>query len=77
MAEAHDRNKIFREILDDAGICGELSEQCMCCFESRDTEHLLRCLSVRRNKILEDIHRGQKQIDCLDFLAYKIRNENE
>lgn len=35
------------------------------------TEGLKR-LSIHRRLLLEELHKTQKQIDCLDYLVYKI-----
>lgn len=75
MSEAHNKDKIFRDILEDVGISDQLSEQCICCFESRDKEQLLHHLSEQRRELLDNLHSSQERLDCLDFLAYKIKND--
>jgi len=36
----------------------------------------LQLLAIHRRTLLDNLHKGQKQIDCLDYLIYKIKKEN-
>lgn len=36
----------------------------------------LKLLEVHRRVLLDELHKEQKRIDCLDYLVYKIRKEN-
>lgn len=42
-------------------------DECKCC------NMLLCILNKQRNKLLENIHKEQKKLDCLDYLIYKIK----
>ncbi|MCM1272913.1 MAG: hypothetical protein NC225_02550 [Clostridium sp.] len=43
--------------------------------EERITDGL-KLLAVHRRALLDDLHKDQKQIDCLDYLVYNIeKNE--
>ncbi len=37
----------------------------------------LKLLAVHRRSLLEEIHKDQKQIDCLDYLVYNIENNKK
>ncbi len=36
----------------------------------------LKLLEAHRRVLLEELHKEQKRIDCLDYLVYKVRKEN-
>lgn len=40
------------------------------------TKERLEMLTTKRKGVLSDIHSRQKQIDCIDYMRYKISNEN-
>lgn len=36
----------------------------------------MRLLNKERRKLLNAVHNNQKQLDCLDYLIFKIRKRN-
>lgn len=36
----------------------------------------LKLLEAHRRALLDELHKEQKRIDCLDYLVYKMRKEN-
>lgn len=36
----------------------------------------LKLLAAHRRTLLDDLHKEQKRIDCLDYLVYKLEKEN-
>lgn len=72
MAEALDAAEMFRQNLIDAGCSQEVVEQCMKLRKNRNTAQLMRVLAQHRRSLLDTVHTGQKQIDCLDYLIYRI-----
>lgn len=36
----------------------------------------LKLLAVHRRALLDELHREQKRIDCLDYLVYRMKKEN-
>ena len=62
-----------RTNLADAGCSAELINEfdslCSCAKVARLREH--------RRQLLDDIHAGQKKLECLDYLIYQLRNEQE
>ena len=47
------------------------------CKERGDNKELLCLLSRHRAELLDDVHRCQKRIDCLDYLVYQLKKKNE
>ncbi|MDE6764300.1 MAG: hypothetical protein K2J73_11580 [Oscillospiraceae bacterium] len=45
-------------------------------LNDKNFSHGLKLLKVHRNVLLDELHKEQKQIDCLDYLVYKMRKEN-
>lgn len=37
----------------------------------------LEILEVRRNAILDEMHKNEKQLECLDYLRYMIKKSKE
>lgn len=36
----------------------------------------IKLLEAHRRALLDELHREQKRIDCLDYLVYKMKKEN-
>lgn len=77
MAEATDTFGILKQNLEDIGCREEMTEECMeLAHEERWTE-ISQLLMQHKRKLLETLHRNQSQIDCLDYLVYKIHKEHK
>mgnify|MGYP000581695562 CR=1 FL=1 len=37
----------------------------------------LKLLATHRRSLLDDLHKDQKQIDCLDYLVYKLEKDQK
>lgn len=77
MAEAHETNKIIYQNLLDAGCDQITTDRCMLLLKEGKKSDMIPILSKYRKGLLEIIHKEQKQIDCLDYLIYKIKREKE
>lgn len=75
MAEAHDSRKILYQNLEDTGMDPRDAEQCAEFLESGQTDAAIRALNEHRRALLRDIHKQQKQIDCLDYLTHRIEKQ--
>lgn len=58
--------------LKDAGCGQETIDCCLACLDSGQKKELLRRLEKHRKGLLDQVHKGQKQIDCLDYLVFQI-----
>lgn len=58
--------------LVDAGCNEETIECCIACLDNGKKGELLKRLENHRNGLLQKVHEGEKQIDCLDYLVYQI-----
>lgn len=56
-----------------AGFEEELIEAYLTCWKAGETQAQLKLLSHKRESLLELVHRREKQIDCLDYLVYQIK----
>ena len=77
MAEASDTQGILRQNLIDAGCDRELVQQCMELAQGKKTAEMKRILARHRRALLDTVHAGQKQIDCLDYLVYYMEKQNK
>ncbi len=76
MSEASDTMGILHQNLVDAGCSKDLIETCMELAKANKWKHLLPLLAKQRINLLDSVHDGQKQIDCLDFLVYSINKKH-
>lgn len=63
--------------LKDAGCNTDTIDQFMKSLQKGDHEEQLLILSLQRRKLLDIVHAGQKQIDCLDYLVYRIEHKKD
>lgn len=75
MAEATDILEMIYQNLKDAGCNEQTTQECMSFAKSGDTSGMLPILTKYRSALLGTVRSGQKQIDCLDYLIYKIQKE--
>ena len=75
MPEVSDTQGILRQNLIDAGCDQELVQRCIALTQEEKTMELLRILSRHRRALLATVHQGEKRIDCLDYLIYKLKKE--
>ena len=76
MSEASDTTGILHQNLVDAGCSKDLIETCMELAKANKWKRLLPLLAKQRINLLDSVHDGQKQIDCLDFLVYSINKKH-
>lgn len=76
MAEATDTLGIIYQNLKDAGCDEQTTQKCMSFVKNGNIEGMLPILKKYRSALLGTVRCGQKQIDCLDYLIYKIQKEN-
>ncbi len=58
--------------MKDAGCSEETINRFLCCYQAGDIKGQLKILANHRQTLLDEIHKGQKEIDCLDYLVYQI-----
>lgn len=62
--------------LKDAGCDAQIIENFMSDLHRGKEESSLKRLAIHRKKLLDSIHKEQKQIDCLDYLVYQMSKTN-
>lgn len=63
--------------LKDAGCSESTIHEFLTCCEQGDYKEQMCILSSHRKCLLDEIHKGQKEIDCLDYLVYQMeKREN-
>lgn len=73
MKEYDKREQIFRNLLD-AGCSREFTDDF---FQLEDNQKKLSLLSCHRCSLLDKIHEYQKQLDCLDYLIFSMRDKSK
>lgn len=74
MPDALNKEEILRCSLVDAGCDKSLTEECINSFRNGTIEEVLPKLNAHRKSVLSGVHKGQKQIDCIDYLTNEIRS---
>lgn len=74
MAEAEEQYEKIHQNLIDAGCDQQTTELCLAFVKEGQILDMMPILRNHRNALLDSVHKGQKQIDCLDYLLYKIKN---
>lgn len=63
--------------LKDAGCDEDTVNEFMELAKTRKKLSQLKLLERHRIILLETVHKNEKQIDCLDYLVYQMKKENE
>ena len=75
MAEATDTYGILYQNLIDADCDNITIEKCKKFAQERKKEEMLSLLLRHRTVLLNILHKRHDNIDCLDYLIYKIKKE--
>ena len=75
--EAITENRIFkiRRNLSDAGCEEALIQKFLSLDQKQEREEQYRLLSRHRAALLENLHQDQYKIDCLDYMVYTMKKE--
>lgn len=74
MVQAHAERELTLN-LEAAGCDEALIRAFLCSWKAGKKQEQLRLLSQKREGLLAQIHREEKQIHCLDYLVYRIERE--
>lgn len=74
MPNALNKEEVLRRCLADAGCDEALTAECLRRFREGTLSEMLPKLTAHRKCVLSNVRRGQKQIDCLDYLTNKIKS---
>ena len=61
--------------MKDAGCSEDTIQRFLLCYQEDDIKGELKVLSNHRQALLDEVHKGQKEIDCLDYLVYQIEKD--
>lgn len=67
----------IRKNLQDAGCSEEFILKFLQTGESEPPDRKKQMLIWHRSQLLDDLHRDQKRIDCLDYLIYQLDKKHE
>lgn len=68
----HSNREHIIQNMKDAGCSKDTIDGFLLCYRAGDIKGELKILSSHRRALLEEVHKGQKEIDCLDYLVYQI-----
>lgn len=61
--------------LEDAGCDSKIVEEFLALNEEGKTGEQLKLLARQRQQLLDQVHREERRIDCLDYLTYQINKK--
>lgn len=67
----------IRQNLIDAGCDDQLIQSYMTAMQENDRHKCTRLLEGWRRALLDEIHGGEKRLDCLDYLRYQLQKEQK
>lgn len=71
---ANDIQSIIRN-LQDAGCEANTIEEFLALWQEEKTEKQLGLLAKQRKRLLDHVHKEEKQIYCLDYLEFQIKKK--
>jgi hypothetical protein len=75
MLGQQNREEALLQNLEDAGCASDTIELFMQKHEQSKLSEQLKILSKQRCVLLDDVHKSQKKLDCLDYLIYRLKDE--
>lgn len=63
--------------LFDAGCDNSLTDEITKLLDEDKITEALSILAKHRKSVLDSYHAEQKKIDCLDYLVYRLKKENQ
>ena len=63
------------ELLQEADCSDEFIQQFLTAMEAESVKNQLRLLRTQRSRQLERLHEGEKKLDRLDYLRYKLEKQ--
>lgn len=72
MAHATNEQEMLLQNLKDARCDQQTIESCLALFQQKNTSEMKRLLAKHKRQLLETVHIHQKEIDCLDYLVFRL-----
>lgn len=71
-----ERTELLQNLID-AGCDNSLTDEIIKLLNEDKTNEVLSILAKHRRSVLNNCHAEQKKIDCLDYLVYRLKKENQ
>lgn len=75
MSDESGENALIQN-LKDAGCDQKTIAAFIESLKNNRAEEGMKLLAAYRRSVLEEVHKEQKKIDCLDYLVYKMKKTN-
>lgn len=76
MAHASNEREMLLQNLKDAGCDQQLIDYCLLLFQQNNISEMKRILANYKRKLLETLHMYEKEIDCLDYLMFRLEQSH-
>lgn len=71
-----ERTALLQNLID-AGCDNSLAEEITKLLNKNKINEAMAILAKHRKSVLDNCHAEQKKIDCLDYLVYRLKKENQ
>lgn len=65
--------KTVEQNLLDAGCAYDKAQQILGLWDEGRIQELIQMLRCQRCRLMEELHREQQKVDCLDYLIYQLK----
>lgn len=63
--------------LKDAGCTNKQIQEIMELYKSGKKDIVCKALESHRKCVVDNVHKNEKQIDCIDYFIYQMKKENK
>ena len=77
MANAADKKALLTENLKDIGLDKDAVDRCLEMIDDGKYDELKKYLENYRRELLDNVHRYNRRIDCLDYFTYTLKKSLE
>lgn len=75
--KAYNSKESLVQNLKDAGCENEQIQEIIELYEEGKKETIYKMLEEHRKKVLNDVHKSEKKIDCIDYYIYQLKTEDK
>ena len=69
----YDTEEDMIQNLKDAGCGNKQIQEVVELYRKNEKDDIYQILTTHRKKVLDKIHKNEKQIECIDYFIYKMK----
>ncbi len=75
--DAYSSEENIIQNLKDAGCSAAQIQELIELYKQGKKEKILKILDKHRKNVLDKVHKNEKQIDCIDYFIYQMKENNK